>query len=95
MDIGNLAAAISHKYGSCADTAVNKDGSFSITRWDSSIAGIDEPTQEELRALVRAYEIENPADKYRKRLGKLLTQVEDPAVQKLLKHILKEEAADA
>ena len=55
MNANHLAAAIESKYGLCADTAVHKDGTFEITRWDNSIAGISKPSNEQLESDVAEY----------------------------------------
>lgn len=60
MSIDNLAAAIERKYGACADTAVHKDGTFEITRWDAEKAGVPPPSDKQLLRDIEEYEAAQP-----------------------------------
>lgn len=55
MSIQYLAAAIEKKHGAVADTAVKKDGTWKVTRWDESIAGVPQPSDAELIRLAADY----------------------------------------
>ena len=67
INTDNLAAAIEAKYGACCDTAVSKDKdgkkSFTITRWNKSIAGIDKPNEATIAQAISEYEAAEAAKK--------------------------------
>ena len=69
MKYDHLAIAIEKKYGRCADTAIHKDDTFEITRWDTSIGG-PQPTNDQLKSDVVDYIAnEVPAIKARQELA--------------------------
>ncbi len=89
-NIQHLAAAIEKKYGLCADTAVERDGSYEITRWDESIAGRAQPSEEELQIAINEYVTSETSRKAQaKALWQSITDPDDSVSKLAIKQLLK------